>query len=448
MIPLLLAILCVYPHKYEINCEERTIVIEAKRIEFQDYVPLKPMADVLGINYVLNNETQRLYLTGNGHRIMLMGNISTLLTDSLYENIPLPPLYIEDEIYFPVNALITTLVKAFEKLIFIKQIKEAPLINKISIFSRADSAVLKFEWKEPLDFDVQFSLKKAIVEIDGRYKNKVISKAKSVKSVELIPYTTYTRLEFDIENVNSFLERENEVVFYNKITTRVSLIVIDPGHGGIDPGAVGKNGLYEKDVNLDIAKELKKFISDSLKIKVLLTREKDTYLSLNERTNIANRNSADLFISIHCNASKKKTTKAQGFETFFLSEAKTDEARAAAALENAALRFDGIEPTDEVSLILYDLAQSAYLEESNHFAEFIQASAEKYLSISSRGVSQAGFYVLRGAFMPSVLIESAFISNLQEEKLLRQKSFRKKLAYCIFKGIKNFIEDYERRLNN
>ena len=99
-------------------------------------------------------------------------------------------------------------------------------------------------------------------------------------------------------------------------------------------------------------------------------------------------------------------------------------------------------------MILYDLAQSVYLDESNCFAEFIQASAEKYLSIPSRGVSQAGFYVLRGAFMPSVLIESAFISNVQEEKLLRKKSFRKKLAYCIFKGIKNFIEDYERRLNN
>jgi N-acetylmuramoyl-L-alanine amidase len=448
MIPLLLVLFCVYPHKYEVNCEERTVVIEAKRIEFQDYVPLKPMANVLGINYVLNNETQRLYLTGNGHRMVLMGNISTLMADSIYENIPLPPLYIEGEIYFPVNALITTLVKSFEKLIFIKQIREAPLINKISIFSRADSTVLKFEWKEPLDFDVQFSLRKAIVEIDGRYKNKVTSKAKSVKSLELMPYTTYTRLEFDIENVNSFLERENEVVFYNKIIKQVNLIVIDPGHGGIDPGAVGKKGLYEKDVNLGIAKELKKFISDSLKIKILLTREKDIYLSLNERTNIANRNSADLFVSIHCNASKKKTSKAKGFETFFLSEAKTDEARAAAALENAALRFDGIEPTDEVSLILYDLAQSAYLEESNLFAEFIQASAEKYLSIPSRGVSQAGFYVLRGAFMPSVLIESAFISDLQEEKLLRQKSFRKKLAYCIFKGIKNFIEDYERRLNN
>jgi N-acetylmuramoyl-L-alanine amidase len=180
----------------------------------------------------------------------------------------------------------------------------------------------------------------------------------------------------------------------------------------------------------------------------MMTREKDQYLSLRDRSNIANRNSADLFVSIHCNATSKKSSKMMGFETYFLSEARTNEERAVAALENAALQFDGIEPTDEVSLILYDLAQSAYLDESNVFAEFIQDNAARRLSIPSRGVRQAGFYVLRGAFMPAVLVECAFISNANEEKLLRQKSFRKKLAYCIFCGIRDFVVDYERRLNN
>ncbi|GAH05092.1 unnamed protein product, partial [marine sediment metagenome] len=290
-----------------------------------------------------------------------------------------------------------------EKLIFIKEVKEAPLIDKISIFTRGDSTVVKFDWKKHIEFDVQFSLRKVKIEIDGRYEKNLNVKAKNVKP-KLSPYITYTSIEFTIDNVNSFLERKNEVVFYYKVTKKVQLIVIDPGHGGIDPGAVGKKGLYEKDANLGIAKELKKLIKDSLKVQVLLTREKDTYLSLKERTNIANRNSADLFVSIHCNASVKKTSKSRGFETFFLSPAKTDEARAVEALENKALKFDGIEPTDAISFILYDLAQSAFLEESNSFAENIQASAEKFLSIPSRGVNQAGFYVLRGAFMPAVLV--------------------------------------------
>ena len=444
---LLLSLLSVFPHQYEITCENRSIVIESKRIEFQDYVSLKTIAEVLNINYVLNYNNQRLYLTGNGHKLVLIGNINTITYDDLFQNMPFAPLYISQEIYFPINALIATFGKSFEKLIFIKEVIEAPLIDEISIFSRGDSTIVKFKWKNPIDFDVQFSLRNAVIEIDGRYQKDVKLKTKSVKP-ELIPYDTYTKLEFNISNVNSFLERKDEVVFYYKITEKVQIIVLDPGHGGIDPGAIGKKGLYEKDANLGIAKELKKLINDSLKIRVLLTREKDTYLSLKERTNIANRNSADLFVSIHCNASAKKASKSQGFETFFLSEAQTDEARAAAALENASLKFDGIEPTAAIGFILYDLAQSAFLEESNSFAEYIQTGAEKFLSIPSRGVNQAGFYVLHGAFMPAVLVECAFISNIAEEKLLKQKKFKKKLAYSIFHGIKNYIDDYERRLNN
>jgi len=448
MTVLLITLISVFPHQYEITCENRSIEVESERIEFQDYVPLKTIVEVLNVNYVLNNANQRLYLTGGGHKLVLMANINTVVYDGVYQNVPFAPLYISQEVYFPVNAITSTLGKSFEKLIFIKEIKEAPLIDKISIIARGDSSVVTFEWKTPIEFDVQFSQKRVIIEIDGRYKNKINSKAKSVKSIKLSTFETYTQIEFDVENVNSFFERPHEVVFYNKITEEVRLIVIDPGHGGIDPGAVGKKGLYEKDANLGIALELKKLIKDSLKIDVLLTREKDIYLSLRERTNIANRNSADLFVSVHCNAAAKNKSKSRGFETFFLSEAKTDEARAAAALENAALKFDGIVPTDEISFILHDLAQNVYLEESNSFAEHIQASAEKSLSIPSRGVSQAGFYVLHGAFMPAVLVECAFISHVDEENLLKQKQFRKKVAHSIFRGIQTYIKDYERRLNN
>jgi N-acetylmuramoyl-L-alanine amidase len=225
------------------------------------------------------------------------------------------------------------------------------------------------------------------------------------------------------------------------------VIVLDPGHGGIDPGAVGKKGLYEKDITLNICGHLQKLFEDSMGVKALLTREEDVYFSLKGRTGFANNHSADLFISVHCNAAPRNKNSC-GFETYFLSEAKTTEARAAAALENASLKFDGIEPTDEVTKILYDLAQSSYLEESNILAEFIQTSAENNVSVPSRGISQAGFYVLRGAFMPAVLVETAFISNLEEEKLLKTTEFQKKLAYSIFKGTREFIADYERRMNN
>jgi N-acetylmuramoyl-L-alanine amidase len=443
----LLSLFCILPNKYEIAFNNRNILVESERIEFQDYVSLKPVAEFLNLHYVLDNTTQRLYLSAQNRKLVLIGNISTITYNGFSKNMPFPPLFIYGDIYFPANEIIPTIGGIFEKLIFIKEIKEAPLINKMSLLTRGDSTVLKFNWNRTIDFDVQFLLNRVVVEIDGRYKKKdKLKPLGAIKSAKLIPYTTYTRLEFDVEDINAFLERENEVVFYHKISKKVNLIVIDPGHGGIDPGAVGKKGLYEKDANLAIAKYLDRLIKDSLGIKIIMTREKDIYLSLKARTSIANSNSADLFVSIHCNASAK-SSKMKGFETYFLSEARTTEARAVAMRENASLKFDGIEPTDVVSDILIDLAQTAHLEESNRFAEFIQDNAKRQLPISSRGVKQAGFYVLRGAFMPSILIECAFVSNLEEEKLLKQKSFRKKLAYCIFCGIKNFIYDYERRLN-
>jgi len=444
---LLLSIFCILPYKYEITHEDRSISVESEKIEFQDYVPLKPIAELLNLTYVLDNRTQRLYLNAEDRRLVLIGNINIIMGNGLYRNLPFAPLLISGDVHFPVSEIIPTIGSVFEKLVFVKEIKEAPFIDEIALVTRGDSTILRFDWKKKIDFDVQFFLKQVVVEIDGRYMEKKLKPIGAVTSVKLLPYKTYTRLEFDVEDINAFLEREKEVVLYKKVSQKVNLIVLDPGHGGVDPGAVGKKGLYEKDANLAISRFLRNLIVDSLGIKVMMTREKDKYLSLKARTNFANRNSADLFVSIHCNASGK-SRKMKGFETYFLSEARTNEARAVAARENASLKFDGIEPNDEVSFILYDLAQSSFLEESNSFAEHVQSSAEKLLPISSRGVKQAGFYVLRGAFMPAILIECAFVSNPDEEKLLKQESFRKKLAYSIYCGIKDYVDDYERRLNN
>jgi N-acetylmuramoyl-L-alanine amidase len=369
--------------------------------------------------------------------------------DSTYRNLAFPPRFIDGEIYFPIQEITPVLGGTFEKLVFVKEIKEVPTIDKISLLTREDSTVLKFDWKQPLEFDVQFSPQKVIVEIDGVYQRKEkLKPVGNIKSIDIQPYNTYTRIEFEMEDINSLQERADEVVFYKKLTEKIGLIVIDPGHGGIDPGAVGKKGLYEKDAAMDISIALGKLIEDSLGLKVTLTRTKDQYLSLKKRADVANRNNADLFVSIHCNASPRNK-EARGFETYFLSEARTNEARAVAAMENASLKFDeDAGPTDDLSFIFYDLAQSAFLDESNFLAECIQTNAEKLLSIPARGVSQAGFYVLRGAFMPAVLVEAAFISNLEEEKLLRQKTFKQKLAYCVFRGLAEYIKDYERRVNN
>ena len=449
MTVLLIALLSVLPNKYKITCEDRSVLLEPERIEIQDYVSLKPLAELMEVSYVMDNTTQQLYLSGRGHRVVIIPNIPVIQSAEQYYNVPFAPVYRNGDVYFPVQMITATLGTALEQLVFITSVQEIPVINEVSLLTRADSTIMRFSWPRPVDFDVRFSIRQAIVEIDGVYKTAPrLKTAGAVTKAELTPHNTYTSIELDLKDVNSVIEREHEVVFYHKKSEKVRTIVIDPGHGGVDPGAVGRKGLYEKDVNLAVSRLIRQYIEDSLKITVILTRDRDLYLSLKERTNMANRNAADLFVSVHCNATRRGITRS-GFETYFLSEAKTNEERAVAALENASLKFDNVEmPSDDISFIFYDLAQSAYLDESNNFAESIQSSAERNLKIPSRGVKQAGFYVLHGAFMPAVLVECAFISNPEEEKLLRKKQFQKQLAYCIYRGIKNYIDDYERRVNS
>lgn len=225
----------------------------------------------------------------------------------------------------------------------------------------------------------------------------------------------------------------------------IDVIVIDPGHGGPDLGAVGRSGLLEKEVTLDIAERLKELLRKEEGLKVVLTRETDVLVPLEERTQIANRCGADLFISIHTNSFKKRSVR--GCETFFLAAARNDQARAAAALENSSVRF---ELTDEASrnladleFILMDLVQSEYLKESSDLAAMIQKRLKKKLSIPDRGVSQAGFVVLNKAYMPAVLVETAFISNSKDEKLLKKGSFRQKIARAIFESVRDFKRKYE-----
>lgn len=446
---IIFVILFSYVQNYEITYEGNSATLPSEFIDNQDYLSLRQIAEICDINYVLDKIHQRCMLSTSTHNISFIADISVIQLDSLYLNLPFVPHFVNEEIYFPACLITRILGTHLERLIFLKKIEEIPNIEKIDLITRGDSTIIKFSWQKPVGFDVQFSPQMAIIEIDGQYKTDIKIKPKgAIKSLNLLPYKTYTRLELNLVDINAYFERSDEVVFYNKVTKSVQVIVLDPGHGGIDPGAVGKEGLYEKDVNLDIAKMLKKTIEDSLKITVLLTRNKDQYLSLKGRTNFANRNNADIFISIHCNASPKNRM-ACGFETYFLSEARTNEERAVAAMENASLMFDEeIKVSGDINFILYDLAQGVFLEESNNLAEAIQSSAEKLLNIPTRGVSQADFYVLRGAFMPSVLVETAFISNPEEEKLLRKKDFKEKIAYAIFAGLQNFIKNYERRLNH
>ncbi len=224
----------------------------------------------------------------------------------------------------------------------------------------------------------------------------------------------------------------------------IDLIVIDPGHGGKDSGAIGrKKKTKEKDIVLRIGKYLKELIDKDKTMRAIITRHDDRFIPLHVRAKIANDAGADLFISIHANASPK--AKPRGCQTFFLARAKNDDARAVAQLENAALQYEDNGPADTsvVNFILLDMIQTEFQRESADLAELVQKEFEHRLKIPSRGVDQAGFVVLNKVYMPAVLVESAFISNEKEEKLLRKKSFQKKVAEAIYRSIKSFKKKYD-----
>lgn len=219
----------------------------------------------------------------------------------------------------------------------------------------------------------------------------------------------------------------------------VKIVMIDAGHGGKDPGAIGERGLKEKDVVLKISKKLKIELEKKLGIKAILTRDNDTFLPLEERTALANMHGADLFVSIHANASRKRRTS--GVETYYLNLSSDEESMRVAARENATSQ----KRMSDLQLILNDLLQTTKLNESSRLAAFVQNDISSQLGklhsdTKNLGVKQAPFYVLIGAHMPSILVEVSFLSNPTEEKRLRNDKYLDGIVKGIMDGLKKYID--------
>jgi len=215
-------------------------------------------------------------------------------------------------------------------------------------------------------------------------------------------------------------------------------VVIDPGHGGEETGAEGPAGTLEKDVALQIARRLKALLVNNLGLQVFLTRERDEYLDLDARTAIANNYKADLFLSIHANASR--TRSAAGTEVYFLSyQASDEESRRVAQSEGGLPEM--ISGSSDLAMILWDMAQAAHLEGSSALASRIQEELAVARGTAGRGVKQAPFRVLVGAAMPAALVEVAFISNPEEEKLLLSEAFQNKVAAAMLRGIARYRQE-------
>ena len=224
-------------------------------------------------------------------------------------------------------------------------------------------------------------------------------------------------------------------------------VVIDPGHGGKHPGAVGSQG-HEKAINLAVALKLGELISANHKdVKVIYTRKTDVFVELFERADIANRNKADLFISIHTNSIEKNKNNVQGTETFTLGLHKTEENLEVAMRENSVIllednyrqRYGGFNPTSTESYIIFEFMQNKNMEQSVEFASEIQKAFAASKRID-RGVKQAGLLVLSSISMPGVLVELGFISNKEEEKYMRSTAGQNQLARAIYSAFKTYYQ--------
>ena len=255
----------------------------------------------------------------------------------------------------------------------------------------------------------------------------------------------YNSMSINLSSViqNSPIDKTTDLIKEKK-KWQFDTIIIDPGHGGKDPGSVGYKGTKEKDIVLDVSKRLARKIQKNLRVKTILTRDEDVFIRLQDRTKFANTNEGDLFISIHVNSNESK--KPYGFETYLLKPGRNQEAINVALRENSVIELEGnkFEQLTDEQLIQATIAQSGFVQYSEKFAALVQEEIDKRVQSRNRGVKQAGFYVLMGASMPNVLIELGYISNPNEEKKLNSSSYRDMLATSIYYA----ILEYQKILND
>ncbi|NTV05602.1 MAG: N-acetylmuramoyl-L-alanine amidase [Chlorobiaceae bacterium] len=262
-------------------------------------------------------------------------------------------------------------------------------------------------------------------------------------------YLLFVRSDADVEEIRR-KEKEQQIaqVISNDVEKwKLNTIVLDAGHGGKDPGAIGGSGTREKDVVLNIVHDLGAFISQKWPdVRVIYTRRDDSFIPLHKRGKIANQSGGKLFISVHCNASLNR--KARGSEVYILGPHKNKAALDVAMFENSVIRQEADYTLEykgftEEHLIMSSMAQSAFAKQSTFLAQDILKPDYRQSSNNSRGVRQAGFMVLWTPSMPSALVEVGYLSNPEEEQILRDRSEQAKIAYGIFQGVQAYRKNYE-----
>ena len=460
------------------------------------YFPVKHFADAISANYYYSEVNGKIELKFDKYNLKITEKNPYLILTSRESNetksfqLPTSSYLISDQIFIPL--IYSTKILREASGLDIKFEKPAKLVIKgnieteevtgldlgitgLSLDEKANGTLVRIKSKKRITA-YNSAFKDGVLSVVFRNVNANINRLNKFSGEGLVKEINARNIGKDVEikftlskeyTTNEVLNAEgsNDILIslHNRIFTRnvdreknrakwdFDVIVIDAGHGGKDVGAIGVNGVKEKDINLGVALKLGKLIEKEMKdVKVVYTRKDDNFIELYKRGKIANDNNGKLFISIHCNSTPSKPSNANGFEVYLLRPGRTKEAIEIAERENGVIRYEENQEryqklTDE-NFILVSMAHSAYMKYSEKFSDLLDRQFSNDLSLSSRGIKQAGFYVLVGASMPGVLIETGFLSNKNDAAFLKSNKGQTEIANSIYLAINSFKEHYEKEM--
>lgn len=446
------------------------------------YISTKDLARSLSSKLFENQERKKLVLYIKGKRIKVSGYTSFVMIDDVPYQMPDMVLVEPGDLYLPAEEFIRILKTTVMPGINFDKTKEFLDIDVVrfniigmQVESKSNGTIIKLNTRKPFsERNISSFINKhgwyyitvagAMVDtvaLDGAETRGVIRRVESDQigetaqiafklGSEVVSHDWYQNLDPNEIVITLRTPMGKNAVRIEDVKNRWKLdtVVLDAGHGGKDPGTTSRFGVKEKDIVLDIAKRIGRLLETNTNIKVVYTREEDVFIPLRKRAEIANENNGKLFISIHANANNNRTI--QGFETYFLSPGKSEDAVMVASRENSVIQMEerrnGNEELTDEGLIMATMAQSMFMKESEDLAAIIQMELDKRLTTPNRGVKQAGFYVLYGASMPHAYPEVGFLSNPKEEKALKKATHRQKVAQAIYEAIKHFKESREKLL--
>jgi len=472
------------------------------------YFSIRDFADAASINYFYNKKNGKIELKFNDYLLKITAkNPYFVITErtsgsqTIYQ-LPTSSYIFNDRIFIPLIFSIETIEKAWGKRLsysepnkiivgnnvevsdvkfFADQEIDETLpgisfnINGLTVSERANGTLITVHSNKRIpsyysshkDGILTIIFRQVIADTNNTDRENLSGLIKKIKTRNIGPDT---EIKFNVgeeystnEVINAKGSNDILITIHNKIFTKAedtkrsrekwdfNVIVIDPGHGGKDPGAIGLNKIKEKDINLMVALKLGKLIEEKMKdINVVYTRSTDKFVDLYKRGKLANEHGGKLFISIHCNSTKRKPTDANGIEVYLLRPGRTQEAINIAERENSVIEYEDdptrYEQLTDENFILVSMAHSSYMKYSESFANMLNTQFKHNTKLKARGVKQAGFYVLVGASMPSVLIETGFITNKKDGDYLNSSSGQTQLAEAIFEAIEEYRQYYVKQM--